>query len=423
LLRNISAPSAAEFVPLLQAAHAAGATAVRVQLTQGFGYDTLGIDAHGAVLPPFAAAWDTVISAAQEQQLAVIPVFAIWGDWNSGEPALGWVHFTANPLNQALGGPASTPADLFTDDSATQRAWLSWLSTLVDRWQKYPNIIAWETFSEVDLATGSDQANATSLAERASDVIRAHDPQARPVFASTSDLPLISDNPWTDLWNSRGADLVSLHPYDQNLDQVATQRTSAALLASPKPVYIGESGLDATPPDGTNLTGTAASRAGLQQAVWAELVSGAASARALYWEDGYAAYYPQTGLPLVQAMNDLDADAATWLAHADYTGLAPVGFSSSLGEFGLALADENTVRGWARSAALAPPDWSAPALPAALFTIALPAAAADGNWTIHFTPPGNATVPDVAAQSTSGVLSINAPGGFTSLAFVATRAP
>jgi Cellulase (glycosyl hydrolase family 5) len=420
LLRNISAPSAAEFVPLLQAAHAAGATAVRVQLTQGFGYGTLGMDAHGGVLPAFAASWDAVITAAREEQLAVIPVFAIWGDWNSGTPALNWVHFTANPLNQALGGPAATPKELFSD-TETQRAWLGWVSTLVDRWQKYPNIIAWELFSELDLATGADQASATSFAERASDVVRAHDPQARPVFASTSDLPLINNQPWTDLWRSRGADLVSIHPYDANLDQVATARTNAALLASDKPVFIGESGLDAAPPDGTTLTSSAAARAGLQQAVWAELVSGAATARALYWEDGYAVYYPQTGLPLVQAMNDLDSAAAAWLSQADYTGLAPATLSSDMPSFSLALASDDSVRGWTRSTALAPPAWSAPAQPAMTLTIALPAPAADGNWFVTFTPPTNEVLPSALAQSTGGALFVHAPGGYTSLAFVATR--
>jgi FRG domain len=44
MLRNVSAGSAPAFTPLFHAAHAAGTTVVRLQLTQGLGYDTLGID-------------------------------------------------------------------------------------------------------------------------------------------------------------------------------------------------------------------------------------------------------------------------------------------------------------------------------------------------------------------------------------------
>jgi hypothetical protein len=420
LMRNISAPSAAQFIPLLQAAHAAGAQAVRVQLTQGFGYDTLGIDAHGAVRADWAASWDAVFEAAQEQQLAVIPVFGIWGDWNSGVPEAGWTHFAANPLSQALGGPAASPADLFVAGE-TQRAWLGWLSALIDRWHKYPNIIAWEIFSELDLASGSTEENATDFAERASDVIRAGDPEARPVFASTSDLPLVQGEPWLKLWTSRAADLVSVHPYDANLDETVKARVQVALAATPKPVFIGESGLDAAAPDGTTLTSSPSARAGLQQAVWTELATGAATARALYWEDGYAAYYPETGLNLVHAMNDLDSVAAGWLDQADYTDLVPALGSWDPQEFAAVLANQNQVRGWVRSSALAPPDWTAPPLPAIPMTISLSDGTKDGDWTVKFTTPTGDSLPDAHGYSSASVLYVASPGGFSSFAFVATR--
>lgn len=423
LLRNATAESAASFLPLLQAAHAAGADAVRLQLTQGFGYDTLGIDAQGTVLPSWASAWDEVFSAAQQEQLAVIPVFGLWGDWNSGVPDHGWTHFSANPLNRTRGGPAASPAELFTD-SETQRLWLRWLATLIARWQHYPNIIAWETFSELDLATGADEVNAAAFAERASDVVRAGDPRARPVFASTSDLPLLLGQPWSALWAGRGADLASIHPYDANLDAAVVARVQAVRSTTEKPIFIGESGLDAAPPDGTTLTSMPAARAGLQQAVWTELVSGAASARALYWEDGYASYYPETGLALVRAMNDLDAAAALWLSGADYAGLAPgVAVPSDTAPYTLTyVAGENQVRGYARSQALTAPDWSAPPLPSVPLTLAFPEGASDGEWTVTFTTTTGDTLPPGSATSSNNALSFHVPGGFTSLAFVAARA-
>ena len=354
----------------------------------------------------------------------MIPVFAIWGDWNSGVPDLGWTHFSANPLNRARGGPAASPAELFTDDSETQRLWLRWLATLIGRWQHYPNIIAWETFSELDLATGADEVNATAFAELASDVVRAADPRARPVFASTSDLPLIQGQPWSALWAGRGAQLASIHPYDANLDAAVVERVQAVRRATEKPIFIGESGLDAAAPDGTTLTSLPNARAGLQQAVWTELVSGTASARALYWEDGYAAYYPETGLALVRAMNDLDAAAALWLKGADYTGLAP-GPTVTPNATAYAVsyvAGENQVRGYARSRALASPDWSAPPLPSVPLTLAFPEGASDGEWTVAFTSTTGEALTASAGTSSGNALSFNVPGGFTSLAFVATRA-
>ena len=422
LLRNVTAGSAAAFLPLLQAARAAGADAVRVQLTQGFGYDTLGIDSQGGVLPTWAASWDAVFSAAQQEQLAVIPVFGIWGDWNSGLPDHGWSHFAANPLNQARGGPAASPAELFSD-SETQRRWLSWLGALIARWQHYPNIIAWETFSELDLATGADESNATSFAERASDVIRAADPRARPVFASTSDLPLILGQPWSTLWAGRGADFASIHPYDPNLDAAVLERVHAARNVTLKPIFIGESGLDAAAPDGTTLTSAPAARAGLQQAVWTELVAGTASARALYWEDGYAAYYPETGLALVQAMNDLDAPAAQWLKGADYSTLVAgtTAVSGATPYVVSYVAGENQVRGYARSRALAAPDWSASPVPSAPLSLTFPEGASDGEWSLVFTSTSGQTLPPSPGSSSGNAISFMVPGGFTSLAFVATR--
>src|SRR4029077_7198253 len=51
MMRNATAGTAGEFAPLFAAAHAAGTTVVRLQLTQGLGYATLGIDSQGRALP------------------------------------------------------------------------------------------------------------------------------------------------------------------------------------------------------------------------------------------------------------------------------------------------------------------------------------------------------------------------------------
>jgi hypothetical protein len=53
---------------------------------------------------------------------------------------------------------------------------------------------------------------------------RAADPRGRPVFASTSDLPLTQQQPWNTFWASPVNDLVSLHTYEQDLDLAVITR-------------------------------------------------------------------------------------------------------------------------------------------------------------------------------------------------------
>jgi hypothetical protein len=420
VMRNVSAANAADFAPLFSAARASGTTLVRLQLTQGLGYDTLGMDSGGGVLPAFAAAWDSVLDGAAEQNQAVVVEFAIWGDWNDGTPDQGWIHFDANPLNQALGGPAATPAELFAD-TQTQRDWLAWVSALVTRWSGRANIAAWESFSELDLASGSTETSATAFASRAAATIRAADPLGRPVFASTSDLPLLSGQPWTTFWASDGVDLASLHVYANDLDQAIIDRTQAARALTDKPIFVGESGLDAAAPDGTNLTTSAAAPVGLQSAIWAELVAGSMTTRALYWEDGYAAYYPQSGLALVTARNDLERGAADWLADKDYQGLVPLGLTAATPLVGVAVGGADRVLGWARNPGLVAPSWDVPPLDPMPIGVTLPSGAPDGAWTVTLTSPDDGSSSQASGVSQSGTITFQIASPFNRLAFEAVR--
>ena len=95
-------------------------------------------------------------------------VFAVWAEWNEGDPAQGW---GANPYNATLRGPAASPADLLRD-TPPQQLWLEWLGKLVTRWQQRPNILGWEPFSELDLITGASDGEAVDFVESAARVIR-----------------------------------------------------------------------------------------------------------------------------------------------------------------------------------------------------------------------------------------------------------
>lgn len=419
LMRNVSAPSVAAFTPLFEAARDAGTLVVRLQLTQGFGYQTLGMNRDGAVLSSWVTSWDAVFDEAERLGLGIIPVFTLWGDWNDGTPALGWVHYDQNPLSSARGGPAASPADLFAD-TETQRAWVGWLATLVARWSARPNVVAWEVFSELDLATGVTEASATAFVERAHQAIREVDPW-RPAYASTSDLPLVSGQPWQALWSSPGNDIASVHPYAEDLDRVAADRIRSVWLSTTKPVLVGESGLDAAPPESATLTSAPGAEAGLEHAIWAELTSGAASARALYWEDGYAVYYPATGLPLVTRYQGLEREAARWLAGKDFRGRAPMTLSGDPPLFGTAMADAEHVSGWARNAALSPPAWSGSPLARALVHVDLPPGTPDATWVIATTNPADGSVAELAGTSTQGLLSFEVTTPFESVAFDARR--
>jgi hypothetical protein len=257
---------------------------------------------------------------------------------------------------------------------------------------------------------------------RAADGVRAADPFGRPVFASTSDLPLIQGRPWSQLWASTGADLASLHTYDADLDQAVIARVRAAVAWTDKPIFLGESGLDANAPDGTTLTSAASAPIGLQSAIWAELFSGSATVRALYWEDGYAVYYPPTGLPLVTARTHLERAAADWLADKDFRDFVLHDVNGRPDMPCTAVGSSDRLLGWARNPQLVAPSWDAPPLDQAEIGV-VTAGAADGPWTVTLTAPDDGSTTAVAGTAQGGVLTFTVPSPFNHVVFDASRTP
>jgi hypothetical protein len=415
LMRNIAANSVAEAIQLLDLAQASGTHLARMQLTQGFGYATLGITSNGNVVESLASEWDNVIDAAADRGIAVIPVFAIWGDWNDGTPNYNWSHWSANPLNSINGGPATDPSELLTD-TFTQQRWLAWLTKLVTRWQSRANVFAWEAFSEIDLMTGVTEAAATAFAVKAADSIRAADSYRRPVMTSTSDL-----NPWTALWASSGNDIVQLHPYGTNLDELILQRVPARL-AIGKPVIIGESGLDAASPDGTTVISTNPNaNVGLRHAIWAGIVSGAGNARAFYWEDAYAVFYPATGMSLVNQYATLETPASTFLGNKDFTGLVPASATYPSSLFGATLASQDQAIGWFRDALCVDP-WSCTASVSSTDISVVLGASFDSSWVVRFFDPTSGELLQSApANVVNGTLSFTLPPFTDSIVFWAAQ--
>ncbi len=60
------------------------------------------------------------------------------------------------------------------------------MKTLVERWKGRDNIIGWEIFSEVNLASGATERTGIDFVNTAATIIRSADP-GRPVTASIAD--------------------------------------------------------------------------------------------------------------------------------------------------------------------------------------------------------------------------------------------
>lgn len=359
--RNVTGRSVAEICALLDKARDEGTKLVRIHVTHGgdpaWG---MGITNQGAVVEDWAARWDQIFDRAEADGLYVLPVFGVWADFNDGSNGEAWHTWHLNPLSPAMGGRGASPEDLFVAGSALQADWLGWLGQVVSRWQAHQNVAGWEVFSELDLVThGTDSSTfedrGVAFVEAAAAVIRAADPEGRPVTAS-----LAWWLAWPELYASDGIDLAQIHLYgpDQVLDE-AILSVVPQVAAHGKPVLLGESGLDWRAPDGTTQTTAARGPTGTRHAVWAALVAGAMNGRALWWEDAYDLLQNgASAAPFVTGYPGVEAPAVRLLSGRELAGLSPalVAFDEAL--TGGAIGDDATVIGWVRAGGCEPPAWS-----------------------------------------------------------------
>ncbi|MCX6898814.1 MAG: cellulase family glycosylhydrolase [Verrucomicrobia bacterium] len=347
--RNPTGTRLEHFDELLRPAAESGEKVVRIHLTVGFQSQSPA----GEVDETWVRQWDRVFESAAVKGLHVLPVLGVWADWNDGSNGEPWHQWDKNRYNEALGGPAKTPAELF-QDSKCQRLWLAWLESLVKRWQAHSNILGWEIFSELDLVSGSSETKALPFVERAAKVVRKADSRYRPVTASLSGI-----GEWPKLFASGALDFIQVHPYTdgrfhRNLDDLILSSVRARLQRYGKPVFIGECGLD---PIGTRdgLANALRAHVGIRHAIWAAVVSGAMNGRMLWWEDGYDRYQR---LDLRAKYAHAAKVAADFVRGVDFTGFRPVAVSCSADLKGAAIGGKDTVLGWIRDARCEPPDWS-----------------------------------------------------------------
>ena len=296
--------------------------------------------------------WDSILDAAERHGLAVLPVLGVWADWNDGSNKETWHTWDKNPFNAASGGPAKHPGELF-DDTPCRKLWLQRLETFVRRWSHRRAIVGWEIFSELDLVTGATEERAVEFTERAAAVIRAADPQKRPLTASQS-----GTGAWPKLLRSTALDFIEIHPYTDGafggrLDELILSTVRARLTNYNKPVLIGESGLNSQPPRGT-LDVAPRAEVGIRHAIWAAMVSGAMNGRALWWQDGYDQFEKAD---VYRHYHKAAATAAAFVRGVDYTDFAPVYCDTPDNLKGAVIGNDKARIGWFRDARCVPPDW------------------------------------------------------------------
>jgi len=217
---------------------------------------------------------------------------------------------------------------------------------------------------------------------------------------------------------TRALDFIEVHPYNAHLDREIISEVHDNLRRHNKPVVIGESGLDAfsaiNPPN---------AQIGIQHAIWAGVVSGAANARALWSIDGWAFYTfdrPQA-VKYMELYATAELPAAHFTDGVNFSGFKPLTSTSSPAIWGAAVGNESMVLGWFRDASSEPPDWNLkPILSKQTVTIRLSGSAA--SWKVDFfdTKDGTTVLSSAAIIPTGNMITVPLPDFHDDIAFKMT---
>jgi hypothetical protein len=407
--RNVAGNQTSQYDQLLDSTSTGGSRFVRIHLDSfGIGYSNTG-----KVDESWVRKWESVFDKAASNGIYVIPVFGVWYDWNTGND----LYWKSNPLNEKNGGPAKTPAELFTADSTTEKLWFQWMKTVVERWQGRKNILAWEIFSEVNMASGATEPAAIYFVNRAASIIHKTDSYHHPVTAS-----LAENSGWANFYHSYGIDFTNIHPYPLSgkLDIAIINAVHFMLEEYDKPVVIGESGLSFLAPDRNPPTLTTADRAeiGIKHAIWAAVVSGAMNGRSLWWEDGVAIYFPSVSWSFLKKYSDMELPAAKFVSDVDFSGFKPLTLQSPGSVFGAVIGNEKMAVGWFRDGSCEPPDWPLqPVISKQTITISMPGSAPKWRVVFYSTATGTDIPGSVLLTRQGNGITITLPDFMDDIAF------
>ena len=399
-------------------AHQGGTKLIRVHLTGWWGIPWMKND--GTVNETWAQNWDWFFDQAQANGIYVLPVFGVCADWNDA----GWKY---NPLNQANGGYLTDPMELFKPGSITQKKWMAWVQTLVQRWQGRKNILGWEIFSEINIASGAPftpgyksavtETLAVDFITRAASIIRAADTFYRPTTAS-----LEGFDKWPTFLRSNAIDFLNIHPYPYppNLDSFIIEKTRTYIASYHKPVLIGESGLSGADPntDSGKITNAKRAPIGISHAIWAGVVSGAMNGRGLFWEDSYALAVQGMDFSFLEKYAQAESATAVFVEGMDFTSFTPLTAQSSAKITGAVLGNEGMVIGWYRDAKCEPPDWKLqPVISKQSVTLTVPGSVS--NWKVDFynTQTGTDIISSATLARKGKTVTVNLPDFSDDIAF------
>jgi len=247
--------------------------------------------------------------------------------------------------------------------------------------------------------------------------IRSSDPGHRPVSASLAEV-----GNWPNFYRKTSIDYINIHPYPPSgqLDRNIISGVRQDLATYNKPVLIGESGLSAETPDSNPPTLTTAANAsiGIKHAIWAGVVSGALNGRGLYWEDGFAIYFPALNMPFIQKYADADLPAEKFVSGIDFAGFKPLTSQSSGSVFGGVLGNEKMVIGWYRDAGSEPPDWKLQPV-ITKQTVILTVPGSESQWKVDFynTKTGTDMISSDMVSRSGGIITVSLPDFSDDIAF------
>ncbi len=186
----------------------------------------------------------------------------------------------SNPYNAANGGPCQNTWDFFTSQAARDY-YEQRLKYIVARWGYSPNIMAWESFNEVEWTNdfSAHQDEITQWHLETSQTIADLDVYDHLITTSYA----MADND-PDTWELPIIDFTQTHHYTAAVDPqtIHSNWVQTYLDQYQKPTLIGEFGLD-------NFLELDPSGVDLHNSLWASAMSGSFGSAMTWWWDSYVA--------------------------------------------------------------------------------------------------------------------------------------
>lgn len=306
-------------------------------------------------------AWrlDTIVQTAEQQGIA-LQIVLVWAQGltsYSGLPvnppakpsrpdiSADW---SEHPLNGALGGPFSGPAQFFVTDQGRD-LFKRRLRYMIARWGYSTNIFAWDVIDQLDRINLQTPDNASDWLKDSVNYLRTNDPYKHLITAGVRDSArgALLDRAVLDFKQAR---FYQRRPIEPAIDQVSgTLATLSPLLSNAdRPIMLSEFSLspwfEPTADDPTGIH--------IRETMWATALSGAAGSGASWWWDTYL--FPQN-LTAIYAPLAAFTQGIPWNTSAltpvnvafiadDTVGFAPIKLSGYNGTYGGPKSPDTTFR-------------------------------------------------------------------------------